>query len=227
MPEIKLTYFDFPGRAEASRLALTIGGIPFEDERLLFEEFVALKPTLPYASLPVLTVDGQVYAQSVAILRYCGKLASIYPEDTLHAQQTDEVLDTIIDFITGLEVASNPPPSEDDQDNVEKGLLTFLTDAVPRYLGGLDNRLQSFGEGPWAVGGSLSIADLAIYVCLLNVSAGAFEKMSWEPLQPFTRLMASFYAVEAHPKVAAWNADIARRAAEVREAAESAAASSS
>ena len=35
MPKLKLTYFDFHGgRGEPARLALSIGGIPFEDARV-------------------------------------------------------------------------------------------------------------------------------------------------------------------------------------------------
>ena len=35
MPKLKLTYFDFHGgRGEPARLALSIGGIPFEDDRV-------------------------------------------------------------------------------------------------------------------------------------------------------------------------------------------------
>jgi hypothetical protein len=35
MPKLKLTYFDFHGgHGEPARLALSIGGIPFEDDRV-------------------------------------------------------------------------------------------------------------------------------------------------------------------------------------------------
>ena len=40
--------------------------------------------TFPRAS-PCLEVDGEVIAQSGAIIRYCGKLAGLYPEADLDA----------------------------------------------------------------------------------------------------------------------------------------------
>ena len=55
--KITLTYFDFPfWRAEASRLALHIGGVEFTDHRPGREEFMQLKTggDLPYGQLPVL-----------------------------------------------------------------------------------------------------------------------------------------------------------------------------
>ena len=51
---MKLTYFDFPGRAEAIRDALRIGGIAFTDARVSHAEFRALRDAgaLPFDSLP-------------------------------------------------------------------------------------------------------------------------------------------------------------------------------
>lgn len=53
---IKITYFDATGRAEATRLAFTIGGIKFEDERINGEQFMAMRDKTPFGSLPVMEV---------------------------------------------------------------------------------------------------------------------------------------------------------------------------
>jgi hypothetical protein len=42
-PAIKLIYFDFGGRAESIRLALHVGGVPFEDARITEAEFSSYK----------------------------------------------------------------------------------------------------------------------------------------------------------------------------------------
>lgn len=59
----RLTYFDLPGRAEPTRLAFAIAGVEFEDRRLSFEEFGALKaqPNTKFQHLPVLEVLPYVY----------------------------------------------------------------------------------------------------------------------------------------------------------------------
>lgn len=196
-----------------------IGGIPFTDERLLVDEFVTAKPSFPYGSLPVLTVDGQLLAQSAAILRYCGCLADLYPADALEAARADEVVNVVVEFVAGLEEIGGSA-EEDDDNGVQMRVLDFVNQALPKFLGGLDRRLQSFGEGPAAVGAGITIADLAIYVCLLNIAAGAFEPVSMKVVQGYTRVVASFEMVRTHPKVVAWNNQIARKAADVRQRAE-------
>ena len=53
-PKLKLTYFNIKARAEPTRLALFIGGIPFEDIRLAHgEEWPAHKGEMPYGQVPV------------------------------------------------------------------------------------------------------------------------------------------------------------------------------
>ena len=42
-----LTYFNFKGSAEVIRLALFIGGVDFEDERITYADVNDLRSTLP------------------------------------------------------------------------------------------------------------------------------------------------------------------------------------
>jgi len=54
MDKLKLTYFDFSGgRAEPARLALHLGGIPFEDNSLLRSvDFAEVRKTTPLGQVP-------------------------------------------------------------------------------------------------------------------------------------------------------------------------------
>lgn len=80
MPQLKLTYFDFHcGRAEPTRLAMHLGGVPFEGHRFTFPEFADVRKSTPFGQVPTLHVDGTVVTQSDAIIRYVGKLAGLYP----------------------------------------------------------------------------------------------------------------------------------------------------
>ena len=44
MKKVKLTYFNGRGRAEVARLILSIAGEVFEDDRVEFSDWEALKP---------------------------------------------------------------------------------------------------------------------------------------------------------------------------------------
>lgn len=82
-PTLKLTYFDMRGRAEPIRHALVAGGIEFEDKRISIPEFLEMKKAgaFTFGSLPVLGIDGEMIAESIAILRYIGKMGGLYPKD--------------------------------------------------------------------------------------------------------------------------------------------------
>jgi glutathione S-transferase len=87
-PTIKLTYFDIEGAAEPTRLALVLTGTAFEDDRVNFGAWGALKPTTPYGGLPVMAVDGAVHTESGAMLRWVGATFSkpdkqLYPSDKM------------------------------------------------------------------------------------------------------------------------------------------------
>jgi hypothetical protein len=45
MPSYKITYFNAAGRAEITRLVLVAAGQKFEDKRIEFKDWPALKPS--------------------------------------------------------------------------------------------------------------------------------------------------------------------------------------
>merc|ERR1719210_2105038 len=67
--KLRLTYLDIKGVAEPVRLALFIGGLPFEDRRVSYEQILEL----PCGQVPVLEIDGEAFAQSMALLRWAGR----------------------------------------------------------------------------------------------------------------------------------------------------------
>ena len=70
----RLTYFDMRGRAEAIRLLLHATQTEFEDKRIVSrDEWVALKPTLPFGALPIYESQEVRLCESHAILRHLGR----------------------------------------------------------------------------------------------------------------------------------------------------------
>jgi len=195
-PKLKLTYFNGAGRAEASRLAFFIGGVEFEDHRINFEDFSALKPTLPYGQLPILEVNGKVVSQSSAILRYAGSCSGLYPKnDLMKALQIDEIVDQALD-ITNL--CSKLRFTKDD--NARDPLI----ERVMPMIAALDSRLSSFGT-PYAVGSELTVADLAINSIMTPIAANMVPGLSSEVLESCKTLSSIVSKVQAHSKVIEWN----------------------
>eukprot|EP00199_Chlamydomonas_sp_CCMP681_P004580 CAMPEP_0119106488 /NCGR_PEP_ID=MMETSP1180-20130426/4488_1 /TAXON_ID=3052 ORGANISM="Chlamydomonas cf sp, Strain CCMP681" /NCGR_SAMPLE_ID=MMETSP1180 /ASSEMBLY_ACC=CAM_ASM_000741 /LENGTH=143 /DNA_ID=CAMNT_0007091837 /DNA_START=88 /DNA_END=516 /DNA_ORIENTATION=- len=91
---LELIYWAFPGRAETTRVLLTLGGVPFKDTHVAYlgPEWEALKPKTPYGQVPVLEVDGVTYAQSSAIERYAASLAGVYPTSPLEQLKVDQLV---------------------------------------------------------------------------------------------------------------------------------------
>jgi glutathione S-transferase len=74
MQRARLTYFDMRGRAEAIRILLHATRVEFEDRRIASgDEWALLKPTLPFASLPIYESQALRIPESHAILRYLGR----------------------------------------------------------------------------------------------------------------------------------------------------------
>ena len=116
MKQIKLTYFDFGGRAEPARLALSIGGIEFEDCRLSFDEWANFKEQTPFHAIPILEHDGKILTQSNTINRYVGKLTNLYPADPWQAALCDEVMDAVEDILCQIITTFSITDEEEKKD---------------------------------------------------------------------------------------------------------------
>lgn len=170
MKTLKLTYFDFSGgRAEPARLALHLGGIPFEDDRFAPGDFAEVRTRMPLNQVPVLEVDGVQITQSDAISRYVGKLAGLYPEDPMQALLCDEVMGALEDLTIKLGTTFGMRGAE-----LEQARTVLATDMLPRYLRWLEVQLQKHG-GEYLADNRLTIADLKSFVILGWLASGKLD----------------------------------------------------
>lgn len=170
MNKLKLTYFDFPGgRAEPARLALHIGGIPFEDYRFAPGDFSEVRKTTPLNQVPTLHVDDVQITQSDAITRYAGKLAGLYPQDDFQALMCDEVMGALEDI--NVKIGATFGMQGDDLKSAREALAA---DALPRYLRWLQNQLENHG-GQFLADNRLTIADLKAFVILRWLGSGKLD----------------------------------------------------
>jgi len=206
MPSLKLTYFDAPGRAESIRVALSIAGLPFEDHRVKFPEFAALKAAgaLPLGAVPVLEVDGVSMVQTGAILRYVAHLAApdLYPSDPMAAFIVDSALDTFNDTLSHAMM-----PSLFERDMARKLEMRAALAAGPmtqafRYTEGLLGRI----DGPFLAGHQMSIADIVVANQILQIQSGTLDGITAAMLEPYPHLRGLAEAYLADARVAAYMA---------------------
>ncbi len=208
MPKLKLTYFDFHGgRGEPARLALFIGGLEFEDRRVAFSEWPALKPKMPFHALPVLEVDGKVLTQSNSINRFVGKLAGLYPHDPWQASLCDEVMDAIEDIT--YQIGTTFTIKNDD---AKRSARQALADGPLRlYLERLQVRLEQSG-GQYFAEDRLTVADLKVFVWIRYLRSGTLDHIPTDlPDRVAPLLLEHFQRVNDHPKVVAYYQVAARQ----------------
>lgn len=170
MNKLKLTYFDFSGgRAEPARLALHIGGIPFEDHRFAPADFPEVRKATPLGQVPTLQVNDVQVTQSDAITRYAGKLAGLYPEDPFQALLCDEVLGALEDI--NISIGATFRMTGDELKNARQALAAGT---LPKYLRWLEQQLASHG-GEFLADHRLTIADLKAFVVLRWLGSGKLD----------------------------------------------------
>ncbi|KAJ3399115.1 hypothetical protein HDU80_008241 [Chytriomyces hyalinus] len=215
-PTLKLTYFDKRARAEPIRLALTIIGAAFEDERITsIPQWVATKPATPFGQLPVLTVTTPLgsteIAHSTAILRYVGTMPNsngprLYPEDPLEAALVDQIISQCSDF----ENAFRPSNAEKDMEKKLEMRANLVRNGLSPILLALDKFLVKVGEGKvYCVSDHVTIADLFLYQLVgsyTTVGMGAYDGIPTSLFSEFSQIQKVVKAVKANAAVSAWEA---------------------
>ncbi|KAJ3296340.1 hypothetical protein HDU79_007024 [Rhizoclosmatium sp. JEL0117] len=210
LPSLKLTYFNKKARGEPIGLALEINGIPFEDERLTSrEQWVALKPTVPFGQLPVLTLDNSIIiAHSAAILRYVGKFGplKLYPDDSMKAALVDQIISQVHD----VELAFRPSNSERDPTRKLSMRAELVESGLPPLFTALDRFIGSIG-GNYAAGSDITIADFCIYQMktsygTVTTDGSAYDGIPFTILDTYPNIQRVVTAVKNHPAVVKWEA---------------------
>jgi glutathione S-transferase len=202
MATLKLTYFDFHGgRGEPARIALSIGGIPFEDERIKGADWERRKPGTPFGALPLLEKDGEILAQSNAINRYVGKLANLYPSDPWQAALCDEIMEAVEDISSKIAATMF---LSDEQKKVQRKAL--VEGPLPFYLARLQQRLEAHG-GRYFAGDRLSVADLKVFVLIRHLKSGVLDHVPTDlPDRIAPKLVEHYERIKNEPGVKAYYA---------------------
>lgn len=197
--KLRLQYFDFPGRAEPARLAFTLGGIEFEDDRFPREKWTEIKPTTPFGQVPVLYRDGKPIAQSMNILRIAGREAGLYPDSVI--EDIDETIELVSDldraWSTVLYVSLKPntvgysddfPKTEEGKAKVKELRTNFVENVLPQHLQRFVDKLNT--TGAFLCGDSPTIADCAFVPGIRRFQAGFIDHVPPSCLDKFPVILA-------------------------------------
>ena len=208
--KITLYYFKIPfWRAEVTRLSLFIADIPFDDHRIEGDEYDEFKKTgklpngkiAPFKQLPVLEVDGKIFAQTGAIARYCGKLSGLYPkDDDYKSALIDQIIDAAqdINFMVTLSGRDKDP----EKKKVARDILA--TRHLPKWFQYLENLNKQNEQSIYFVGKDLTIADLAIWRLLGWLTSGLLDGVPTKILDIYPNLIKLRKEIYKNPKVIKW-----------------------
>jgi glutathione S-transferase len=206
--DIKIIYFDLPfWRAEISRLPLFIANIDFEDFRPSDDEWDYAKQNgkmkdgtkIPFSELPVLSINGESVAQTMAIARICGKLGGMYPEDIVEAGKVDQ----IVVAVENINALLSPSMKESDPTKKKAMRKELTSNELPKYFGYLQDILDANNSG-WFVGENMTIADLAVWSLLGWIASGVIDDIPAEVIRPFNGLVGLYNEINKNPRVREW-----------------------
>lgn len=212
-PKTKMTlkYFPISGRAEPIRLALILGNFQYRDERIQGSEWEEKhKKQAPWGQVPVLVVDNQVVAQSKAILRYIGKMASyngtcLYPRDALQAAKVDELMDAFDDL--WILLAPTFRISDPEQKEQARQQLFSQGGEAAQMLEIFDTVLSRSTNGYVVPEAGLTIADLT-YFCFLNsIRSGFVVGLGPDLFNCYKHIMKHKEKMANIPEIKAYYAD--------------------
>ncbi|GFR73989.1 glutathione S-transferase [Elysia marginata] len=108
--------------------------------------------------MPVLEVDGEMLAQTVAICNYLAREFGLYGKTNMESFQIDQVVCLVEDFIS----ATVKIIYEKDDAKKAELMQTYKELECPKFMGHFENLLLKNGTGHF-VGSEITLADIYVY----------------------------------------------------------------
>lgn len=215
----QLKYFDARGAAETIRIILALGGDDdddYDDLRYEITPGTMDSPTFQEAKTngdlmmnldraPVLiTPEGDTIGQSKAIERFLARRYGLMGSTDVEAAHIDCVVEHCQD-VKAAQMRKRFSPFAKDRSDEEKEAdkKVWFEEEMPSMLSKIERTIQSTGEEGFAVGNSISLADLAIFA-LLSDCFPVYKEATQKAAESCPALLAIVSSVEANPKVAKW-----------------------
>eukprot|EP01067_Filipodium_phascolosomae_P003661 Filipodium_phascolosomae@DN2654_c0_g2_i1.p1 len=191
------------GRAEPIRLALSVAGLEFTDTRIKKEDWATRKSEFPCEVVPAIKIDGKLYGQSQAILKWAGSQnnCGLYPQDSLKAilvgQATGCMDDISGKFKMGL------PEAE-----LKESRAAFSA-AAQKSFAFLEAKMTELG-GKYLCGDEMTIADIQCTVIIDWIESGVIDHVDKDLFKAYPKVQSAKKLTESHAAIAAWNKKTAK-----------------
>ena len=201
MVKPRLIYFDAPvSRGEECRLALHLAGVDFEDVRIKFEAWPAMKAQTPYGSLPVYELPGRPpLAQTNAILVLVGREHGLHPADEFEAARHEAMMNHVEDLRAnvGPTLRLKDPEKKAAREALAKGFM-------PAWAQFAEKNIPD--GGPFFAGGKLTVVDLKLHMAVRWFNGGKVDHIPSTIFAGYPKLIRVHDAVHDHAGVKSWYA---------------------
>ena len=198
----RLLYFPVPGRGEASRVALSLSELEWEDVEVNGEVFNQMRTNgeLPWDMLPVLQTPNGTLAESSAILRYVGGFAGLIPTDPYQAAKADEFMDGMGPLARALDTTFG---ISDFDERVAKRKAIFEEGGKgANNLQFLEDKVGKSNSGWAADTDEMSIADLKLFTELFALFSGNYDGIEKSVIARYPNLLQYHNKVATEPRIA-------------------------
>jgi glutathione S-transferase len=202
MTKPKLLYFDAPmSRGEECRLALHVAGVDFEDVRIKRDDWMAIKPTTPFGSVPVFEMPGHPpLAQANAILVLIGRRYGLHPKDDFEAARHEAMMGHVEDLRANVA----PTLRMTDEAEKKKAREALASTFLPTWAGYAEKQIAD--EGPFFAGANLHVVDFKIHMAVRWFAGGKVDHVPATIFSAFPKLTRVHDAVRDDARVKAWYA---------------------
>tara|TARA_Y100001954_G_C15776703_1_gene587405 strand:+ start:821 stop:1444 length:624 start_codon:yes stop_codon:yes gene_type:complete len=186
---IKLVYFDFNfWRVDILRLSLSHGKIPYHYKRIIRANWPQEKKRFPFGQLPIMEIDGKIFAHTHSMVRYCAVQSGLYAQDPIKAL----VIDQVIDWANEITLRIAPSIREK---NIEKSSLLrkkFIKNELHTWFGYLENLFDSFSEDRKFFIQKFSIADITAWRVIHWFVSGQLDQIPLDFIDKYP-ILKKFY----------------------------------
>lgn len=198
----RLLYFPVPGRGEASRVALSLSELEWEDVEVNGEVFNQMRTDgeLPWDMLPVLQTPNGTLAESSAILRYAGGFAGLIPADSYQAAKADEFMDGMGPLARALDTTFGI--SDFDERVAKRKAIFEVGGQGAKNLQFLEDKVAKSNSGWAADTKEMSIADLKLFTELFALFSGNYDGIEKSVITRYPNLLKYHTKVANEPRIA-------------------------